>query len=152
MSVWYLQWKDTDTKSLPEFLFSNFKWIRVYGSFVGPIELHKFDVRPIEKTLASFRVENYSLGCFNNDIWNPVINAQWAWLEFRWFPRNFVNCDRNSRKTIENLANSGIPQDFESAGLEFCISCHYPSWKFWNFWVPNSVSCMGGWGICSGIA
>ena len=29
---------------------------------------------------------------------------------------NLVNFNRNSRKTIEFFRNSGIPQDFESAG------------------------------------
>ena len=51
-----------------------------------------------------------------DDIGNPVGNAQWVWLEIRKFPQIFMNFNWNSRKTIQILRNSGIPQDFELAG------------------------------------
>ena len=47
-----------------------------------------------------------------DEIRNPAENNQWTWLEIHEFPPNFVNFNRNSRKTIQSL---GIPQDFESA-------------------------------------
>ena len=39
-----------------------------------------------------------------DDIGNPVGNAQWAWLEIHKFLQNFVNFNRNSRKTIQIFA------------------------------------------------
>ena len=36
-----------------------------------------------------------------DDTGNPVINARSAWLEFHQYPKNFINFDWNSRKTIQ---------------------------------------------------
>ena len=38
-------------------------------------------------------------------------------MEIHEFPQAFVNFDRNSKKTIQILQNSGIPQDCETAGI-----------------------------------
>ena len=39
-----------------------------------------------------------------DDIGNPVRNAQWVWLEIHKCPQNFVNFNRNSRKTVQIFA------------------------------------------------
>ena len=52
-----------------------------------------------------------------DDIVNPVLNAQWAWLEFHEFPRNLWILTRIPEKSFKILQISGIPQDFESAGF-----------------------------------
>ena len=37
-----------------------------------------------------------------------------------------------------------FPKILNQQGLESCINCYCPSWKSWNFRVPNSVSSIGG--------
>ena len=52
-----------------------------------------------------------------DDIGNPVINARWARLEFHEFPQIFWILTGIPRNSFKVLQNSGIPQDFESAGF-----------------------------------
>ena len=52
-----------------------------------------------------------------DDIGNPAINAWRARQEFREFPQIFGILTRIPGRSFKVLQNSGIPEDFESAGF-----------------------------------
>ena len=75
-------------------------------------------------------------------------------MEIHELPRNFANFDRNSRKTVQVLQNSGIPQDFESAGFGILQKLLLSSLEILKFLgIQFSVAHRGGGGkIFSGVA
>ena len=61
------------------------------------------------------RISTYPM----DEIGNPLRNAQWVWLEIQKFPPNFVNFNRNSRKTIKIF-------------VKFWNSSRFWISRFWN--------------------
>ena len=88
-----------------------------------------------------------------DDIGNPVINAQWALLEFHEFPLKFcLFLIGIPAKPFKLLQNSGIPQDFDSAVFGILHKLPLSFLEILKFLGVQFSVAHGGGGVFSGIA